>query len=497
MAAPETDLDSDVQEEEKKKPRLSLEVKVDKAGACKRHVTVTVPRQDIDRYFKDAYDELQPKAEVPGFRPGRAPRKLVESRFREQMSKQVKGSLLMDSVTQINEEGDFSAISEPDFDFEAIELPKEGPMTFEFDIEVRPEFDVPQWKGLHLTRPGYTYSDKEVDDQLRRILSRYGRLVAKDGPAEADDHVTFNVRFHDGDSLVSEVQAATVQIKPKLSFRDATLEGFDKLVCGAIAGGHLSAKVKVSDQAEQEELRGKELDASFELTAVKRMDLPELTPAFLDRIGGFEDEDDLREAVRHELERQLAYYQQRHIRQQITAQLTRSANWELPAELLHRQANRELERAVLELRASGFSDEVIRAHQNELRQNSRQTTERAMKEHFIFERIAESEGIDAAPEDYETEVRLIAQQSEEPTRRVRARLEKRGQMDALRNQIIERKVISLITSHAVFTEIPFEPQRDDTAAIDHAVSGHVGEVEIPEAKYGGEAEQLPGTTDRA
>ena len=495
MAAPETDLGSDVQQSQKK-PRLSLEVKVEKAGACKRHVTVTVPRQDIDRYFKEAYDELQPKAEVPGFRPGRAPRRLVESRFREQMAKQVKGSLLMDSVAQINEDGEFSAISEPDLDFEAIELPKEGPMRFEFDIEVRPEFELPQWKGLHLTRPEYTYRDEEVDAHLRRILSRHGRLVAKDGPAARDDYVTLNVAFYDGDALLSEVQGATVQVKPKLSFRDATLEGFDQLVCGAVAGAHLHAKVKVSEDSEQESLRGKEVDARFEVTAVKRMDLPELTPTFLDRIGGFEDEDDLREAVRRELERQLAYYQQQHIRRQIAAQLTQSADWELPPQLLRRQASRELERAVLELRASGFTEEMIRAYQNELRQNSLRATEKAMKEHFIFERIAEAEGIEADAEDYDHEVRLIAQQSQEPPRRVRARLEKRGQMDALRNQIIERKVISLITSHAVFTEIPFEPQRVDTAAIDHAVSGQAGEAPIPVAKYGGEAEPLPGSTDR-
>ena len=65
---------------------------------------------------------------------------------------QVKGSLLMDSMTQISEEHDFSAISEPDFDFDAIEIPDEGPLTFEFDLEVRPEFDMPKWKGLKLER---------------------------------------------------------------------------------------------------------------------------------------------------------------------------------------------------------------------------------------------------------------------------------------------------------------------------------------------------------
>jgi trigger factor len=493
MANSETDLASDAQEENLK-PKLALEVQVEQRGACKRHVTVTVPRTDIDRYFKEAFDELAPKAEVPGFRPGRAPRKLVETRFREQMANQVKGSLLMDSVTQINEESSFSAISEPDFDFEAIELPDEGPMKFEFEIEVRPEFELPQWKGLRLTRPVREYSNAEVDSQMKRLLSRYGRLVSKEGPAEELDRIELKIVCKDGEDIVTTIDDEVVEIRPQLSFRDATLDGFDKLVLGCNAGDLRTVRLKVSDQAEREELRGKELEIELHVVDVKRMELPEMTPAFLDSIGGFENEASVREAVREELERQLVFYQQRQIRQQISGLLTQSADWELPSDLLRRQSRREMERAVLELRASGFTDDFIRAYQNRLRQNSEQATAVALKEHFILERIAEEEKIDAEPGDYDNEVRLIAAQSQESSRRVRARLEKRGQMDALRNQIVERKVIGLITSHAEFTEVPFEPHRDDTAAIDRAISGHDVDAEIPEAKYQGEVEELPGAS---
>ena len=141
-------------------------------------MTVTISRDDIDRYLSEAFDELAPKAEVPGFRPGRAPRKLVESRFKEQVTDQVKGSLLMDSLAQVSDEHDFSAISEPDFDFDAVSIPDDGPLTFEFDIEVRPDFDVPEWKGLKLKRPVREYTDEDVDTHLQRLLARYGKLVA-------------------------------------------------------------------------------------------------------------------------------------------------------------------------------------------------------------------------------------------------------------------------------------------------------------------------------
>ena len=127
--------------EEKEKLNLSVEVK--EKSACERHVTVTIPRADIERYFSDQFDDLIPKAEVPGFRTGRAPRKLVEKKFRKQMTDQVKGAILMDSLSQVSETQDFSAISEPDLDYEQINIPDEGDLTYEFNIEVRPEFDIP------------------------------------------------------------------------------------------------------------------------------------------------------------------------------------------------------------------------------------------------------------------------------------------------------------------------------------------------------------------
>lgn len=480
--------------EDQQPQKLSLDVKVDKKGACQRHVTVTVSREDIDRYFREAFDRLAPKAEIPGFRAGRAPRKLVESRFKEQIKDQVKGSLLMDSMTQVNEEQQFSAISEPDFDFDAIEIPDDGPLVFEFDLEVRPEFALPAWKGLSLEKPTREYNDDEVTKHLKNVLARFSHLEPFEGAAEAEDYVVCDVTFKKDGEVISSAREQSIRIKPTLSFADARLEGFDKLMIGAKAGDKKTGKVKVTEGSENEALRGQEVEVEFEVHDVKRLALPELNHAFLDRIGGFKDEGDLRTFVRGELERQLKYHQQRKVREQITGVLTESATWELPPDLVKRQFQREVQRAVMELRASGFDDDTIRAHENELRQNSRRSTERALKEHFILERIAEEEKIEAEAGDYDREIELIAEQSNESPRRVRARFEKRGAMDSLRNQIVERKVIELITEHAVVREVPFVPQTNQVEAIEISVThGEAPDAEIPEAtsRSSGDEMKLP------
>jgi trigger factor len=170
------------------------------------------------------------------------------------------------------------------------------------------------------------------------------------------------------------------------------------------------------------------------------------------------------------------------VRQQITAQLTVTATWDLPQSLLRRQAGRELERAVMELQSSGFSQQQIQQYSNELRQNALASTAGSLKEHFILEKIAEQEKIEEQPEDYEAEIKLIAEQSDETPRKVRARLEKRGLMDTLRNQIIERKVIELIEQHAEFRDVPYTPQQNTTSAVTYTVAGTSAES-IPAAEH--------------
>ncbi len=491
----ETTSDATAAEQKPEKPKLALDVKIAKPSACERHVTVTIGREDVDRYVKEQFNEIAPKAELPGFRAGRAPRKLVERQFKSSVHEQVKGKLLMDSLSQISDEHEFSAISEPDFDFEAVKIPEDGPLVFEFDIEVRPEFDMPLWKGLHLKRPVYEHSEEDVDSHLQKLLARYGNFVELDGPVESGDGaiLKLNMTFLDGETVVSSRQDEMVAVRPILSFNDAKLEGFDKLVVGKKVGDVFEAKLTISDDSDNEALRGKEMTASIELLEIRQLKLPDLDDGFLDRIGGFKDEAELRAEVRKELDRQLKYQQQKQVREQITGLLTVAATWDLPPELLRRQSKRELDRAIMELQSSGFDNTAINAHANELRRNARSYTARALKEHFILERIAEDEKIDAEPGDYDKEIDLIAEQMDESPRRVRARLEKKGQIDSLRNQIVERKVIELITSTATFEDTPYQPPKNDTAAISFAIAGGDGGASIPEAKHAGsDEEQVPG-----
>ncbi len=471
---------------------LDLKIDVKEKSACERHVTVTIPRSDIESYFSKQFDTLVPRAEVPGFRIGKAPRPIVEKKFRKQVADQVKGSLLMDSLTQISDDETFSAISEPDLDFQKVEIPDEGDLTYEFNIEVRPEFDLPKWKGLKLERPEKEFNDADVDAEIVGLGRRVSDLVPVDEAVAADDFIVCNITSTYDGEVVASAEEISIEVKDKLSFSDATIEDFGKLVIGKKAEDKVSTKVELSEFTDNEELAGKEVEIEIEILDVKRVEAS-TADAVAERIGM--EVDKLRETLKGSMEHRLAYAQRQKVRDQISQMLTESADWELPPELLRRQSRRELERSVLEMQSSGFSEQEIVARENLLRKNILEKTATLLKEHFILERIAEEEKVEETQQDFEMEIARIAAQQNDSPRRVRAKLERNGQMDSLRNMIVEGKVIDLITENATFTATEFKEGEDnDQAAVEFFAGGE--EVDIPVAQYaGGEEPAVPGLND--
>ncbi|MDR1142454.1 MAG: trigger factor [Planctomycetaceae bacterium] len=449
---------------------LVLTSDIQKISSCERRVKVTISQSEVERYFQKEFNDLEKKAYVPGFRHGKAPRKLIEKRFRKDISDQVKNALVVNALTKMNQQSDFTPISEPDFQYDSLVLPDAGPFVFEFGIEVRPEFDLPEWKGLRIEKPVRDFSSADVDAAIKQILSEHGELGYKTEPAEPDDYIETKLTFKAGERILSSIERETIRICPTLSFHDGSINNADTLLTGVKQGDVVTTSITLKEDAADFEFRGKTVDVVFEILAVKKLTVPVLSEAFLERLGGYKNEADFRDMVLDTLRRQLEHEQRSQARRQITEALTVTADWELPPTLLKRQSEREFRRKILELQRSGYTQRTIQAHSNFLHQNNTEETARALKEHFILEKIAEIENIEETEEDTDLEIGLIASQNGLSPRRVRAHLEKAGEMDILRNQIIERKVIDLIFQHATFNEIPFDFKSLNEEAVDWAIA---------------------------
>ncbi len=448
------------EEAEQERQALRLEVQISEPSQCERHIVVTVPREDIERYFEREFDELVESASVPGFRPGRAPRRLVERRYRKTVAESVKFAVIFDAIEQVNEQYSLVPISEPKFDLDAIILPDEGPLTFEYDVEVRPQFEVPEWRGMPLELWKVDVTEEEIDREVRRRLESLGTLEPFPGPAEVGDYVVVDMKFRHGEEVIAESTGERIRIKRVLSFLDAEIANFDQLMVGVRPGEIRECLVQISPYATDVSLRGSTVQAQFTVREVYRLRIPELSPEVFGLLG-VNSEEELRTWARAHLLAQKTYTARRHLRRQITNNLLKDAQWELPPGMLVRQTRRELRRTVLELQSLGMSREAINQLVPRLYRQALWETAETLREHFILERIAEELGLQVGESEVQETIRQLAQQEGISPRRLRARLEQAGSMDAVVNMVLESKVLNAIIQEANISEVPMPETVDE------------------------------------
>jgi trigger factor len=466
--------------EDKKEDKLNQTVEISDIGPCKKHIKVAVDRGDIDKLLDEKFSELVKEAVVPGFRPGKAPRKVITRKFHREVTEQVRGQLLLASLEQLAEDHDIAPLSTPEIDPDTIFIPQEGPFIYEFDVEVRPEFDLPNYKGLKLKRPVRTFSDTDVAKEERRILSRYGQMVPKeDGAAEVEDYLTVDMETRIGGRVIGTMKEVVLRVDDQLVFKDGIAERFGEQTRGAKAGDQREIDITLSDAAASPELRGQSVQANLSIKDVKTIRLPELTHDFL-HMFGVHSEDQFHERVRVLLEKRLEYQQRQSAREQVLGQIASASSWELPRDLLMRQARKHLARKVMEMKEAGMTDEEIQGRQRLLQQDVLSSTAMALKEHFVLQKIAEVEKIEVSDDEINDEIERLADLEKESPRRVRARLEKEDLIEMLAAQIVERKALDLVLDNAEYEDVPLEAK--PTAAVSTVEAQAVpGELHDPTA----------------
>ncbi len=482
--------EAETEDGDKKPEKLGQEVEIKDIGPCKKHIKVTVHRDAIEKRLGEKFSELTVDSNVAGFRPGKAPRKIIERRFQKEVGNQVKSEVLLASLEQLAEDHDIAPLSSPNIDPLKIELPAQGPLVYEFEVEVRPQFDLPNYKGLKLRRIVHTFTPDEIEAEERRLLTPYGQVVPKpEGNAQLHDIIIADVTTRDGDRLLSEIKESQFRVNKQLAFKDGIAKKFLEQVQGANSGDTRVVDVGLSTQVADQTLQGKVVQATFVIKDVKTVKMPELTHEFLHTFHVHTPEQ-LRELVQVVLQRRLDYQQRQSIRQQILEHIAAAATWELPNDLLLRQSRRALQRRVMEMKAEGISEDEISSRMRLLQQDVIKSTELALKEHFVLQKIAEVEKIDVNDDDLEDEIERMAAQNDESPRRVRARLEKEDMLEALAIEMIERKALDLMLETAEYTDVPLGHEDEEpamTTSEQQTVPGEMKDVNAPQPEEGAPA----------
>ena len=453
--------------------KLNLTVEVTSVGPCRKHVAVTVSEADIETLRDECLDEFSEQAEVPGFRQGHVPRSLLQKRFKSELSDQVKQKVLLQSLEQMSEDNDIDPINQPDIDVDSLDIPDAGDFRYEFDVEVRPEFDVPDYTGFVIDRPSGDVTDEEFTAFKQQFIESYSQPSKVDRPAKSGDSLLCDMTFtHDGKEI-RENEGVPTRLRPSLRFQDAVANDFDKLMDGASAGDSRTTEVTISLQSTVVEMRGEKVDVAVTVKEVREHIMPGMDKEFLDQFD-CESPEQLDEQIKASLERQVEYQQRQTAREQVLEKITESADWDLPESLVEQQTENALRREILEMTQAGFTREQISARENEIRQNAIENTRKALKEHFVLDRIATKENIECEQADIDQELLMMSFQSGEPLRRVRARMIKNGMIENMEAQLRERKAIDFILENASFEDVDRKPSvEDNVATVAFAICGNM------------------------
>jgi len=429
-------------------------VTVEDAGPCKKKVIIEIPEEAIKKATDEQFKDLEKEAQIPGFRKGRAPRRLLEKRFGKEVGEQVKLKLLADASESAVKDNELQTLGEPDVDFENIDLPESGPMRFDFEIEVRPEFELPVLEGIPVTKTKLEVTDEQIDREVEQMqrLSGVWTPRAEEEAVEAEDQIIADVILKVEDVEEDEkLDNTEIYVRANGFVGAVPVEKLDEVLVGAKAGETKETSVEVPKTFFREEYRGKKVDVKIDIKDIKWLKPGELDENLFNQVG-VEDEDELREKIQDMLQGRLEQQGRTEMTEQIYKHLLDNTDFELPLDIVGEQATMVLQRQYTNLIMRGLSREQIDEQLEQLQAGSEQQAEQQLKTFFIMDKVAEKLDISVNEEEINGQIAQLAMQRQQRPEKMREQMERDGSLAQFSLQVRQNKCIAKLLETANVTE---------------------------------------------
>jgi trigger factor len=451
--------------EESKKPKNT--VTIEEAGPCKKKVSIEIPEEAIKMSTDEQYEKLRKEALVPGFRKGRAPRRLLEKRFGKDTTEQVKLTLLSEASESALKDSKLDTLGEPDIDFDKIEMPSKGPLKFDFEIEVRPEFELPELEGIPVTKTKLEVTDEQIDREIERLQRWSGVWTPrKDGAVEPGDQIIADALIKaEGIEEEQKLDNIEIHVRQNGFVGEVPVEKLDELLTGAKAGETKQINTEVPKTYFREEYRGKKVDISIEIKDIKWLKPAELNEDFLTRLG-VEDENELREKTQDTLHNRLETQVRTEMSEQIYQYLHDNTNLDLPLDIVAQQATSLLQRQYTNLMMRGLPREQLNEQIEQLQAGSEDQAKNQLKTFFIMDKIADKLDINVSDEEINGHIAQIAIQRGQRPEKMREDMERNGSLAQFTLEVRQNKCIEKLLETAKITEKQPDkkPKKEEKAA---------------------------------
>lgn len=446
------------------------DVTVEDIGPARKRLTITIAPETISEKLEDSVDTLAASTSLPGFRKGRAPRKLLERRFGAAVRKETKNQLLADAYAKAIEDKSIQAVGDPEpvTPTDEIELQEGKPLTFIVEIEVVPEFDLPNLQGIEIKKPEFEVTDDDIETELTRQRAMMGKAVKIERDFVGDDLIAGRVTVtKDGETEPLIKDEFTIVAVPgdndggRGPILGIMIQGLADLIKGTRIGDTLTVGTTGPEAHEREEVRGAKLTIELKLTAAERID-----PASIQQVVdayGVGSEQNLKEQVRLAVQRRSEQDQASAMREQVYEYLLGAVELELPQRLSAAQVARNLERHRIELLEQGLMPPQVEARLAEIRADSESQTRDRLKLLFILRRLADHFQIEVSDQEVNGRIASIAAHRGLRPDQVRAELTQMGRLSEVTHVIRQQKAADRVIAQATVTGVPATDWRAERA----------------------------------
>ena len=413
----------------------------------RKQVAVEVPSTAVEQEIERLTARYRRSVRIPGFRPGKAPARLVRQRLREQILEEVAQNLVPRVIGDLLRQHGIRPVDAPDIRDVAVD---EGqPLTFTATFETLPEVDAGEYHGLTLRRTPIEVTDGNIDEALEQLRRRAAREEAVEGRGGVrGDIVTMDlerrvVRRPDGEPGPPPAPERRSGARVELGAADNP-PGFDEHLTGLEAGG--AARFTVTEPS------GADVEYDVRVTGIHARVLPDLDDEFARAVGNHDSLDDLRAGVAADLRARAGQEAERRMRDGLLAQLAGRMPGDVPEALVDRELDRRLERLARELLAQRIDPGRANIDWDELRASQRPAAVDTVKSALVLDAIAGREQVEATSEEVDQEIEKLAARANRGAQAMRALLEKEDGVAALALGMRREKTIQHLLSHATIVE---------------------------------------------
>lgn len=439
-------------------------VTIEDVGQCKKKIIVEIPEEKITKVTDEQYETLRKETILPGFRKGRAPRRLLEKRLGKETSEQIKLKLLAEASESALKDNKIDSLNEPDIDYEQTELPESGPMKFDFEVEVRPEFELPKLEAIEVKRTKLEVTDEQVNKEIEQLQKYSGMWTPSEGgKVEAENQVTADVIIKtEGVEEQQKLDNTEIFVRKNGFVGAVPVEKLDELLVDARVGEVKKTQVEVPKTYFREQYRGKKVDIEISIKEVKWLRPAELNEDFLKRFG-VEDKTQLEEKIRDNLQSRLEAQTRQQMTEQIYRYLLDNTTFDLPLDVVARQSDTLQKRQYVNLLREGLNHQQIEEQMEQLKAASDEQAKEQLKTFFIMEKVAEKLGIEVSEEQINAYIAQLAIQRGQRPERLREAMDREGSLAQFGLQVRDEKCIAKILETAKITGVELKEEAKKAA----------------------------------